>query len=128
LAKEVEMDDPNQNEETNPRSYRRGDEPSRRPPPEIPTNHYTDLPDCPADSPLATEWNLYRRLVHQLLAEGHEGKWLLIKNQELVGIWDTEAEANGVRVTRFAREPVLMKQILAREPILRIGYNRLCRS
>jgi hypothetical protein len=62
----------------------------------------------------------------ELLAEGHEGKWLLIK--ELVGIWDTEAQANEVRVAHFALQPVLMKQILAREPILRIGYNRLCRS
>jgi hypothetical protein len=98
------------------------------PRPEPPTIHYTELPDGPPNSPLRTEWDFYRRAVGRLLAEGHQGKWLLIKNEEIVGIWDTEAEANAVRVQRFPREPILMKQIRAREPILRIGYNRLCPS
>jgi hypothetical protein len=101
-------------------------QPSR--PPERPTIPSTQLPDGPPDSPIATEWNFYRRILGRLLAEGYEGKWLLIKNEEVVGIWDTEAEADTVRLERFAMQPVLMKQILAREPILRIGYNRLCRS
>jgi hypothetical protein len=82
----------------------------------------------PPDSPLTTEWNFYRRIIGRLLAEGHEGKWLLIKNEEIVGIWDTEAEANTVRLERFLMQPVLMKQILSQEPVLRIGYNRLCRN
>lgn len=89
---------------------------------------FTQLPDVPAGSPLATEWHHYRRVVGQLLADGQEGKWLLIKNDAIVGIWDSEAEADAVRQDRFLMQPVLMKQILADEPILRIGYNRLCRS
>ena len=93
-----------------------------------PTIPYTQLPDAALDSPLRTEWDFYRSIVGRLLAEGHEGKWLLIKNEEIVGIWDREAEADAVRVERFLMQPVLMKQILTREPILRIGYNRLCRS
>jgi hypothetical protein len=97
-------------------------------PPERPTIHHTQLHDSPPDSPIATEWNYYRRIVGRLLSEGHEGQWLLIKKEEIVGIWDTEAEANTVRLERFPMQPVLMKQILASEPILRIGYNRLCRS
>jgi hypothetical protein len=96
--------------------------------PERPTIHYTQLPDGPPDSPIATEWSCYRRIIGRLLAEGHEGKWLLIKNEEIVGIWDTEAEADTVRLERFLGQPVLIKQVLAREPILRIGYNHLCRS
>jgi hypothetical protein len=98
------------------------------PPRERLTVHHTELPDDRPDSPIVTEWNFYRRIVGQLLAEGHAGRWLLIKQEEIVGIWDTEAEANAMRVQRFPMQPVLMKQILAREPILRIGYNRLCRS
>ena len=97
-------------------------------PPGPPTVHYMQLPDGPPNSPIATEWNFYRRIIGQLLAEGHEGKWLLIKNEEIIGIWDTQAGADAVRLERFLMQPVLMKQILAREPILRIGYNRLCRS
>jgi hypothetical protein len=92
------------------------------------TIHYTQLPDSPPDSPTACEWNFYRRVIGQLLAEGHAGKWLLIKDDQIVGIWNTEAEADVVRVQRFLRQPALMKQILVREPILRIGYNKLCRS
>lgn len=97
-------------------------------PTEPPSIHYTQLPDSPPDSPNACEWNFYRRIVGQLLAEGREGKWLLIKGEEIVGIWNTEAEADVVRAQRFLTQPVLMKQILVREPILRNGYNKLCRS
>jgi hypothetical protein len=95
---------------------------------EQPTIPYTQLPPALPDSPLRAEWNYYRGIVGRLLAEGQEGKWLLIKNEEFVGIWDTEAEANAVRLERFLMQPVLLKQVLAREPVLRIGYNRLCRS
>jgi hypothetical protein len=91
----------------------------------LPTVHATQLPEVRSDSPLATEWNFYRTIVGRLLAEGHEGKWILIKNEEIVGIWDTEAKAVAVHLERFAEQPVLLKQLLAREPILRIGYNRL---
>lgn len=86
------------------------------------------LHDAPPGSPVATEWNFYRRIIGRLLEDGHEGKWLLIREEELVGIWPTLAEANTVRLERYPQQPVLMKQILTQEPILRIGYNRLCRS
>jgi hypothetical protein len=93
-----------------------------------PTIHYTQLQAAPTGSPLATEWNFYRQSVGRLLADGHEGKWLLITQEQIVGIWDTEAQAQKVRLERFLMKPVLLKQILAHEPILRIGYNRLCPS
>jgi hypothetical protein len=93
-----------------------------------PTNPPKALPDVPGDSAIVTEWNYYRRMIARLLAEGHEGKWLLIKNEEIVGVWDTEAEANRIRVERFPLQPVLVKQILTREPTLRIGFNHLCSS
>lgn len=92
------------------------------------TIHYSELPEAKADSQLRQEWKFYRQVIGQLLAAGHEGKWLLIENEDVVGIWDTEAHANTVRLDRFLMQPVLMKEILRREPILRIGYNRLCRS
>jgi hypothetical protein len=98
------------------------------PPRESPTIHSTELPDPRPGDVLTTEWNHYRRVVGQLLAEGREGKWLLIKKEEIIGIWDTEEEADRVRVERFLLQAVLMKQILTREPILRNGYNRLCLS
>ena len=101
--------------------------PSLRPA-ELPTIAYAELPEAKPDSPLSREWNFYRREVGRLLADGLEGKWVLIKGETIIGIWDTQAGANAARLERFLMQPVLMKQILAREPILRIGYNRLCRS
>src|SRR4051812_337473 len=70
------------------------------PPAEPPTIHYTELPEGRPDSPLYQEWNFYRREVGRLLAEGHEGRWALIKGEGIVGIWDTEAEARAVAVGR----------------------------
>jgi hypothetical protein len=99
-----------------------------RPPSEPPTVDFATLPEARPDSQLYQEWNVYRRMIGRLLAECHEGKWLLIKSEEIIGMWDTQADANAVRLERFLTQPVLMKQILAQEPILRIGYNRLCRS
>ncbi len=103
-------------------------EPLRERPTELPAVPCAQLPAGAADSPLRIEWDFYRRVVGRLLTEGHEGKWLLIKDEEVVGIWDTEADADAIRRERFFMQPVLMKQVLAREPVLRIGYNRLCRS
>jgi hypothetical protein len=98
------------------------------PEPEPSTIHYSELPETKPDSPLYREWSFYRQIIGQLLADGHEGRWLLIKHEALVGIWDTQAQANTVRLEQFLKQSVLMKQILVREPLLRIGYNRLCRS
>ena len=106
----------------------RANRPAPSPPARPPTTHYTQLPDCSPGSPLVTEWNFYRRIIGRLLAEGHEGKWLLIKNETVVGIWDTQEQADAVRYQHFLMQPVLQKQILVREPILRSGYIRLCRS
>jgi hypothetical protein len=35
-------------------------------------------------------------MVPQLLADGHESRWVLIKGEEIIGIWDTEEEARAV--------------------------------
>jgi hypothetical protein len=95
-------------------------------PPDLPTISYTALAEAPPDSPIATEWNFYRRHVGRLLAEGNQGKWVLIKGEQIIGIWDTFEEANEAQSSLV--QPMMLKQILEREPVLRIGYNRLCPS
>ncbi len=83
--------------------------------------HYTELPECnPDDSGLATESNFYRREVGRLLAEGHAGRWVLIKGEEIIGLWDTYEKAGAVASTRFLGQSVLVKQILEWEPLLRM--------
>jgi hypothetical protein len=91
------------------------------PPREPLTIPYTDLPEAIPGSPIAVEWEFYRRIVGRLLEEGNEGKWLLAKGEEIVGIWNTYDEVNRVRLERFLAQPALMKQILSREPVLRVG-------
>ncbi len=89
------------------------------------TIHYTELPEIAADSPIAAEWNLYRREVGRLLAEGHEGHWVLIKGETIIGVWGTEEAADQVRLQRFLMQPVLLKRICERERVLRGGgYDR----
>jgi len=94
--------------------------------PEPPTIHYTELPPSKPGDTLAEEWETYRREVGRLLAEGNEGRYILIKGKEIIGIWDTRDEAFATADQRFPRQPFLVHQIQERERILRIGYNRLC--
>ncbi len=94
-----------------------------------PTIHFTQLPEDTSGGRTAAEWNYYRREVGRLLAEGHEGKWVLIHGEEIVGIWDTQAEADQIRLQRFLMQDVLVQQIRTHEPVLRgPTYLRLCRS
>ena len=55
--------------------------------------HYTQLPVDPPGKRGATEWNFYRGEVGRLLAEGHEGKYVLVKGAAIIGMWDTQEEA-----------------------------------
>jgi len=81
------------------------------------TIHWTQLPED--TGPLATESNCYRREVGRLLVEGHENRWVLIKGDKIIGIWDTRQEAFAAADERFFRQAVLVKQILEWEPLLR---------
>src|SRR5712671_3923260 len=49
------------------------------PPSQRQTIHYTELPEDASEGRIAGEWNFYRREIGRLLAEGHEGRWVLIK-------------------------------------------------
>jgi hypothetical protein len=99
------------------------------PPLPRPTIHYTELPEDTSNQPSAKEWNFYRREVGRLLAEGHEGRWVLIKCEAIIGIWDSRDEAKAVALERYLMQPVLIHEVLTREPVLRgPTYFRLCRS
>ncbi len=96
--------------------------------PEPPTIHYTELPPSIPGSAIAEEWETYRREVGRLLAEGNEGRYVLIKGGQIIGIWDTQKEAFAAADQRFPLQPYLVHQIQERERILRIGFNRVCLS
>jgi len=86
--------------------------------------HYTQLPEARPGSALAEEWNTYRREVGRLLAEGHAGCHVLVKDNEIVGIYATEREAYAVALQRWPGQAYFVHPIRPVEPFLRIrGVN-----
>jgi hypothetical protein len=80
---------------------------------------WAELPPADPDSPLAAEWETYRREVGRLLAEGQEGKFALIKGDEIIGIYGTWDEAKRAGLQKYLREPHIVRPILSREPLIR---------
>ena len=74
-------------------------------------------------SPLATEWDTYRREGGRLLAEGLEGKFVLIKGEEVISLYDTWDAARDDGLKRYLEQPFLVHQVRTWEPLLRMrGY------
>ena len=100
----------------------------RNPPPPLPspqTIHYTELPPSRPGDTFAKEWETYRREVGRLLAEGNEGRYILIKGGEIIGIWNREEDALATGYQKYPLQPFFVHQIQERERLLRIGFNRV---
>jgi hypothetical protein len=80
---------------------------------------HTRLPEDSSGGRIAREWNFYRREVARLLSEGHEGKWVLIHGEQIIGMWDTPEQANQVRLEKYLLEDVMIHQVQREEPVLR---------
>jgi hypothetical protein len=80
---------------------------------------YTELPPAHPNSPTAAEWETYRRAVGRLVAEGHEGKVALIRSDDIVGLFDSEDEAQKEGLRRFGLQAHLVHVIRSREPLIR---------
>ena len=86
--------------------------------------HYTELPEAKPEDVLGREWNAYRREVGRLLSEGQAGRFVLIKGEEIVGLYDSWQDAREVGLQRFLLQPFFVHAIRAEEPYLRIrGVN-----
>jgi hypothetical protein len=93
------------------------------------TLHHTELPEDTSGTPAARDWNCYLREAGRLIAEGHEGRWVLIKSAMIVGVWDTEEEARTVAAGQHLMEPILIHQIRECEPVLRAPtFHLRCHS
>jgi len=93
------------------------------------TIHYTELPDLPPDDPLRQEWNYFRRELPRLLAEGHEGKFALLRGEEIIGLYPTQDDALRAGYETFLLEPFLVHAIRIEEPLLRLSpYCWPCRT
>ena len=67
---------------------------------------------------LEQELATFDRLKTQLL-ENHTGKFALIKGEEFIDAFDTADNAYQEGVTRFGREPFLVKRISQTEEVYR---------
>lgn len=65
--------------------------------------------------PLQQEIETYRCELHRLLAAGEAGRHALIKGGQVVGIWDTQAQALEVGRQQFGLEPIAVKRIDPRD-------------
>jgi hypothetical protein len=95
------------------------------PPRELPRGvHHTELPEAKPGEPLAEEWNTYRRQIGRWLAEGLEGRHVLIKGEEIIGIYATSEEATEEGFKHYLLQPFFVHPIRTEEPYLRIrGIN-----
>lgn len=75
-------------------------------------------------NPLELELETYEANKPQLLTES-EGKVVLIKGKEIIGVFETEDEATKTGFDKFGyNTPILVRRILKHEPYIRIkGIN-----
>jgi hypothetical protein len=89
-------------------------------PPEPPFDWRDFQPEMlKGESRFAVELTTYRDHLDSLLADA--GKYVAIKGQEIIGIYD-DLDAAVEAAFRFVPEPVLVKQIVEREPIRQVGH------
>jgi len=58
----------------------------------------------------------YLRELPRLLQEGHAWRHVLVKGDEILGIWNAQSEAIQAGSERFGLEPVFVKTIDPRDP------------
>ena len=105
------------------------------PPPSVPkpapptSIHYTELTEDRSNDPAAQGWNVYVREVGRLIAEGNEGKWIVIAEGRIIGLYETRPEATCVTAGGKFSWPCILKQIKVQEPLMPVPIrcNR-CRN
>jgi hypothetical protein len=84
-----------------------------------PVLHFSELTPAPPDSPLAEEWETFRRELPELLAKGLAGKHVLIVGAEIQAISDSFAEAVAEGRRRFPNRPIAVQLIAEWQPVIR---------
>ena len=65
---------------------------------------------------LEREAETYRREVARLLAEGHAGRHVLIKGDQVVSVWDTQRDALQAACEKYGLEPFAVVKVDVRDP------------
>jgi hypothetical protein len=70
-----------------------------------------------AANPLSAEFDAYEKQLPEL-EKNHMGKYVVFKDGQLLGAWDTLDAAAASAVARFGRGPYLIRQVGAPRPTL----------
>ncbi len=73
-----------------------------------------------AEAPLATELVTYRDRLDQLLR--HKGQYVVIKGSAVAGFFRDRGSAVAAAIAAYGPGPVLIKKIVERKPVRRIGH------
>ena len=74
------------------------------------------------DSQLKAEYEFYKATKKQLLEEGREGKFVLIREKAIIDFFNTEKEAYEEGVKKFGTTPFLIQKVSQDEPIESIQH------
>lgn len=76
-----------------------------------------------AEAPLATELVTYRDRLDELLQ--HKGQYVVIKGTTVAGFFRDRRSAVAAAVAAYGPGPALIKKVVEREPVRRIGHGML---
>ena len=85
-----------------------------------------NLPDMPEGQPGAEELKTFKREAPRLLAEGHKGRFALIKGDRVWSVWDTQRDAIQAGQERFGQGPFTVQEVQWYVRRQRWGYYRTC--
>ena len=91
----------------------------------LPTIHYTQLAEHPTDSPIYREMQTFRRELPRLVAEGHEGKWALIKGDEIIGLYESFDDGCRAGWERYLRQRFIVQPVREWQPLFRMPLFRM---
>src|SRR3569623_3628053 len=91
----------------------------------LPTVPFTELKENHSGTPFATSWNVYVREVGRLLAEGHEGKWVLIADAVIVGLFQTRREASMLAYSTYRDRSPMIHRVGGSEPVYRLSTRMI---
>src|SRR5262245_291577 len=90
-----------------------------------PKIHYSELGPARPDDPNALAWETYRREVARLIADGHEGKSVLLHDDQIAWIFDSWEEAKREGLIRFCvnGQHSLIRHVLTYEPTVNLKLS-----
>jgi hypothetical protein len=94
--------------------------------PAYPCIHYSELGPNTRPTPLDLEWETYRKEVGRLIADGHEGQFVMIKGTEIVGFFDSFWDAHRAGLDQFGVfSPFFIHQVQTWERLFKLGSRYL---